>query len=138
DLKKDPSFTMDPKTFPAQYATFAVGADGGVFVAGAVDQNTSQEHVVVRHYLASGALDSGFAPPDDQMPKDMSTREVAVTPDGALLIRTDKGFSPALIRVTKTGALDSSFGDGGVLVLDAFGPRDSRALHVDAQGKILM
>lgn len=138
DLKKDPSFTMDPKTFPAQYATFAVASDGSVFVAGAVNQNTSQEHVVVRHYLASGAIDGAFTPVDDQMPKDMSARELAVTPDGALLIRSDKGFSPALIKVTKTGALDTSFGDAGVLVLDAFGPRDSRALHVDAQGKILM
>jgi uncharacterized delta-60 repeat protein len=138
-LTPDASFTFDQYKWPgASIAGVVVASDGSLYVAGTVSPNTSQEHVVVRHFTSKGKYDDAFVPSDDQMPKEIDARGFLPAADGGFLVETNKGFTPAILRLTKTGAPDVSFGTGGLLVLDDLGPRYERAMIVDEQNRILV
>jgi len=138
-LTEDTSFVFDGTKWPAtSLVGVAVAPDRSVYLAGTVDQNTSQAHVVVRHFSAAGAYDAAFAPPDDQMPKGLRPSGIALAKDGGILVRADDGFTPAVLRLTPDGAPDAAFGTAGVLLLSSLGPRYSRAMIVDGQDRIVV
>jgi uncharacterized delta-60 repeat protein len=137
DLSIDTGFAFDEQ-FPGSIAGATVAPDGKLYLAGSVAVNTSQAHVVVRRFDASGKVDATFAPDDDEMPKDMTASGIALAKDGSVLVQSDDGFTPGILRLTTSGALDTSFGNGGHLVLSKLGPRYSREMLVDGEGRILV
>ena len=98
-------------------------------------------NIVIRRYTAAGAVDSTYG-----------TGGAFTTPQGAGAVTYDvffdsqgrtllglQGESPTLRRVTAAGALDSSFGNGGVVTLVADGEFSNvRAVLPQADGKIFV
>lgn len=135
----DTSFAFEKNLWPGNVLdAVAPNADGSIYVLGAVDLNTSQEHMVVRRFLPNGKADTVFKAPDDDMPKELVPKQAIVLSDGRTIVRTDQGFTPALVALTKDGKLDTSFGKQGVLVLTMLGPRYGRQMLLDAQGRLLV
>jgi hypothetical protein len=53
-------------------------------------------------------------------------------------VRCDQGFSPCVARFTLDGRPAAGFGDDGIVVLEALGPRNSRGMLVDAEGVLVL
>ncbi|MEV4709402.1 delta-60 repeat domain-containing protein [Actinoplanes sp. NPDC049316] len=116
--------------------------DGKIVAAGSADADS----VLVR-YDAAGRPDRTFGA-GGVVSTDLGgadeTRAVAVQPDGRIVttgvaqVRADTDFATA--RYTTDGALDTSFGDGGVVITDvrrAESDDDARDLAVQPEGSIV-
>jgi uncharacterized delta-60 repeat protein len=136
----DPSFAVGTALADFHPADATVAPDGSVFVVGTA-KPTGTEQIVIEKLDATGAPVPGFgvngratSPPE----LDLRGSGIARLADGALIARCDDGFTPCLARFTAAGALDPSFGVGGILRLAALGPRYGRALAVDRAGGLLV
>jgi uncharacterized delta-60 repeat protein len=142
----------------SSFADTVVQPDGKVLVAGyATPASGSNGDLVVARLLPNGTLDSSFASNGifnssfDTNGVDQASEilaRLALAPDGGILVSfiTDHGSTSdtelGLIRLTAGGALDPSFGAGGVLLqqLGAGSPpaTQSAALAVQGDGRILV
>jgi uncharacterized delta-60 repeat protein len=125
----------------------ALGAqrDGGVVAAGVAYALSTPEFTLAR-YLASGALDSRFGSGGIVTTKVLGgsfANALAVQRDGRLVVAgraadpsRNYGDVVAVARYLPSGALDPSFGSGGVVV-DARG-QDAAGVAVDAHGRIVV
>jgi uncharacterized delta-60 repeat protein len=120
-------------------------ADGKLVVAGSVRSNATSLMLVVR-FNADGTLDTSFgtngtftvSPP----PGYSDATALAIAPDGRIVVAGSTTFiqtDMVVLRLTAAGALDPTFGTGGVKIIDFRGGLDAASgVAVLASGKILV
>lgn len=120
--------------------------DGKIVVAGSYRKsNTEPMNFTLVRYNAEGALDPGFGTGgvvSTGLGGDAYAAAVALQPDGKIVVSGSVpgpgGSDVGLVRYYANGALDSSFGNGGVVVTD-FGEYDyPAAVALQADGKIVV
>ncbi len=108
----------------------AVQTDGKIVAVGYAT-GSDKDFALVR-YNADGSLDSTFGSVGI-VTRNFNgfdvARDVAIQPDGKILVSGFNGFSGLLARFTSTGALDTSF--GGVGFVTAFSVFQALALQTD-------
>lgn len=138
----------------------AVQPDGKIVIAATVEHaggDPKDRDVAVARLLPTGALDTAFGTMGIQV-HDLSTGEaladgtftadqawgVAITADGKILVSgakksaTGSDRDHAMLRLTSTGALDTSFATGGVFSIDVASQNaDPRGLLLLADGSVL-
>lgn len=122
---------------------------GGILLAGNARRFTAAGDVLsdllLLRYTASGALDPGFGSGGvvvtDLGSASDGVSAMAVQPDGRILLAgtSGSGFSDfAVVRYTPAGALDPTFGTGGVVRTDFLGrPDRAAAVQVQPDGRIV-
>ncbi len=125
----------------------AVQADGKILVAGGRYDGSDDAFALVR-YNSDGSLDAGFGTSGvvvTEINADYGDTiyAVALQADGKILVAgltsTWGSSDIALIRYQANGALDASFGTGGIVVTDIGGGYDDgHALALQADGRILV
>jgi len=121
-------------------------ADGKLLVAGKTCPLSGSSSLLLMRYTTSGALDTGFGTQGivtTAIPSGSATGANAVAVSGTNILvaghsKIGGKFAIALARYTSSGALDSTFGSGGIVTtavgsLDA----DAAALAVQVDGKIV-
>ncbi len=126
----------------------AVQADGKIVVAG--DQYVGNRQsdfgdVLVARYDANGSVDAGFAFGGSQV-FDLANgtdqaRNVVVQPDGKILVSgvpiQNTGVEPTVLaRLDANGTFDSTFGNGGKLIIST--ARIGHGLALQPDGKLLL
>jgi uncharacterized delta-60 repeat protein len=96
----------------------SVLGDGSVLVVGdAIDGDSGRLPFVVK-LAPNGLLDTGFGDEGQLvLPAGWEIGDVLVEPDGRWLVGGSVDDIPAFFRLTQTGEIDSTFGDGGALSL---------------------
>lgn len=146
-LRLDASFAID-ETFSAEEALEGISPasaardpeSGAIYVA-ATRSDGGVDRVVVRKLGADGALDTSFGTGGTAVGALEDVEQygaLRLLPDGKLAVLCTDGFTPCVVRFEGDGTPDASFGDGGGVVLDSFGPRYPRALELDSQGRMLV
>lgn len=114
----------------------AIQADGKIVVAG-----ISDSELAVARYLPDGSLDSSFDADGrvtTTFPGGGFGYALAIQSDGKILVAGSSGVDFALARYLPDGSLDSSFDTDGKVTTD-FGASDrSKAVAIQADGKILV
>lgn len=123
-----------------QTGALALQVDGKIVVAG----SAAGDFGIVR-YTSGGALDTTFDTDGKVItaflgPTVNAGEDIAMQPDGKLVvvgtIATER--DTAIARYTTAGALDSTFGTEGRVVLNADTTEFARAVAVQSDGKILV
>jgi len=124
-----------------------VQPDGKVIVVGTANGGfLPADDWVIARYNPNGTLDTAFGNGGFfryEMPTDRSAwlYDVALQPDGKIVVTGSGTFNFAVARLTADGQLDPTFGVGGVATHDV-GPAGSQqyptTLAVQADGKILV
>ena len=101
----------------------ALQNDGGILVTVASRTATSSSAQGVLRYTSTGALDTGFGAGGfvnlhSSLPGEaLIVPSLALQTDGRILIGASrKPYDPVVLRLTATGALDTTFGIGGIAV----------------------
>ncbi len=124
----------------------AIQADGKIVAAGYSGHGDVMYDFLLARYTTSGKLDGSFGSGGKVLTDvgvDDYAFSVAVQPDGKIVaagLSTAKGSGDfALVRYTKSGALDASFGSGGKVLTDlgANSYDGASAVAVQADGKIV-
>lgn len=100
-------------------AGIAIQADGKIVAAG---QGSAGLDFLVARYGADGSLDPSFNGTGTVATNLVGTDRgyaVAIQPDGKILVGGRAGSKPAIVRYNDDGTLDTSFGSGGISVLNA-------------------
>jgi uncharacterized delta-60 repeat protein len=120
----------------------ALQSDGKILAAGfTTTTGSNPDAFALARYNSEGTLDSSFGQGGEVTTAFgsgyLAARSLAVQGDGSIVAAgfADNGNSFAVVRYTSTGALDSSFGQGG-LVTTPGGEANSVALESD--GKIVI
>ena len=133
----DPGFFAAPPSEPSAANALAVRADGAVVTAGWAERGGRRVIELAR--FQPGTLDPAFGNggiADTPVGTgDAEASALVLLPDGRLLVAGRAGGRSALLRYLPTGALDLTFGTGG-MVLGPSGP--SRAVAVQPDGAILV
>ncbi|MDD2534949.1 MAG: hypothetical protein PHW78_00045 [Macromonas bipunctata] len=138
----------------------ALQADGKVVVVGTTTSTDKTSNIVVARLLPNGQLDTSFGKANDGTPDGVvnlslgdgndTGNAVALQADGKIVVagtNTDAGSSNiAVVRLTKTGALDKTFGvgqddgtpDGVVSLSLGKGDDVASAVAVQADGKVVV
>ena len=116
----------------------ALQRDGKIVAAG-----SSTGSVSVARYLPDGSLDRSFSG-DGRLLLDLGVearaRGLAIQGNGKIVVAIDDGWTFSVARLRRAGALDKTFGDGGIASED-FSPDSSdwvRAVALDGAGGILL
>lgn len=126
----------------AELYAVALQPDGMILVAGHVRaRGLGPAQVLVARYDAAGALDRTFgdaglvflAAGESAVAKDL-----AVQPDGRILVVGSVDRDALLLRLRPDGRLDESFGDQGVSPVDFGGSDEGRAIALQEDGRILI
>jgi uncharacterized delta-60 repeat protein len=148
----DSSFDADGKLVSNIYSwrisanAVAIQSDGKIVAAGKrytlTGDNFNNQDFAVNRYNADGTLDTSFDD-DGKVTTNIQGGDilyaVAIQPDGKI-IAAGEGFNGlTLVRYNPNGSLDSSFGNGGMLVDGDNGSNRGKPLTVVVQpdGKIL-
>ena len=116
----------------------AVQRDGRIVVAG-----YSYGHIAVARYTRAGALDASFGDGGKVTTSFFSgsthqAYAVALQPDGKIVVAGNVGGDGLVVRYTRSGTLDASFGDGGRVVTDLGSDFDSfNAVALRRDGRIV-
>ncbi|MGV3658849.1 MAG: cadherin-like beta sandwich domain-containing protein [Prosthecobacter sp.] len=139
-------------SFGSGYASalsVALQSDGKIVAAGKTSMSGGQA-VALARYTAQGALDADFGAGGKlttRISAEDEAQGVAVQSDGKIVVGgwTDNGSSVyynnsfAVWRYTSTGALDTSFGSGGVAITSFGGGRDrATSLALGGDGTIVV
>ncbi|MDI1481824.1 delta-60 repeat domain-containing protein [Polyangium sp. y55x31] len=124
-------------------AAFSVRAtpDGKIISVGTTSYGSDFANAMVTRHLPDGTLDAGFGAGGvvvlDTFANAMG---VGVQPDGKLIVagETPDPSLRLVVRLDTTGALDASFGLGGIVGLDDPPHGRPRALAVDGLGRIVI
>ena len=115
----------------------AISAGGLIYAVG-----DSGGDAAVARYTAAGVLDTAFDG-DGKVVRDLggadSLRGAVAQSDGKLVAAGTTALDFAAVRFTTSGALDPTFGNAGVALVD-FGDtgEEARALALDASGKVVL
>lgn len=123
DGKRDLTFATDSRLEldvgdSPSVGRLSVLGDGSVLVVGdAIDGDSGRLPFVVK-LTPNGLLDTGFGNEGQLvLPAGWEIGDVLVEPDGRWLVGGSIDDIPAFFRLTQTGEIDSTFGDGGALSL---------------------
>jgi uncharacterized delta-60 repeat protein len=123
--------------------------DGKIVVGGYSSAAAPDNGFVLLRYNANGSLDASFGVggivTTDPPGRDNVIDGIALQPDGSIVavgrtcICTENSWDMVVARYTSAGALDASFGAGGIVITD-FTSSDDEALDVAIQndGRILV
>jgi uncharacterized delta-60 repeat protein len=128
----------------AQAGSVAVQPDGKIVVAGTVDSNPSE--FALARYNRDGSLDSSFGTGGEVMtgfganqPADATA--VAIGPNSTIIVAGTVGSAGnqefALARYLPSGALDPSFGTGGIVLTRFIGSAGANSVAVASGGSIV-
>ncbi|WP_165252755.1 Ig-like domain-containing protein [Paludisphaera soli] len=150
----DSTGSLDPTFGSGGYATtsFAVGGDRGyglgvqpdgrILLAGTSFGGNSTSNFAVARWTADGRLDptfgSGGKVQTDVPGSFDQARGLALQPDGKIVVTGSSGADMALVRYTTTGALDGSFGAGGIVVKDLGGYETASSVVLQGDGRIVV
>ncbi|RYD44229.1 MAG: hypothetical protein EOP83_31355, partial [Verrucomicrobiaceae bacterium] len=116
----------------------AVQADGKIVVAGVTTTMGNIDVAVVR-YKPNGSLDTSFDF-DGGVITDLGSattdtvKAVAIQKDGKILVAGGNGTNSVVVRYLPNGQLDTFFGSGGKLNIDAPSTDEAVALHILSDG----
>lgn len=123
-----------------EFSDLALQGDGRIVVAATSDTNGASAFTLLR-YDTDGTLDDGFGEGgvvQTTIGRSSTLEAIAVQPDGAIVAagraRTDSRRAIAVARYERDGALDTSFGDDGTILIDDAGAAaraDALALQTD-------
>jgi uncharacterized delta-60 repeat protein len=127
----------------------AIQGDGKILVGGYTSDGIQSSYMSLARVNSDGSLDAGFGSGglvnvDFGFHHDDRASAVAIQSDGKILmVGTATGSSTgddfALVRLTATGGLDSSFGTGGKVTTDfSKGPDQAFAVAIQSDGKIVV
>lgn len=147
DLSFGPGGTVTTAVtaYSEQGAAVAVQSDGKIVVVG--DTRASGGAFAIARYTPGGALDTAFGTSGTVVTRvgtgQAIANSVAIQPDGKIVVAgfasngSDDDF--AVARYLGDGSLDTSFGDGGI-VLMAIGSQtdEAAAVALQADGKIVV
>ncbi len=122
--------------------------DGKIVAVGALDDNYTSSDVVLARFDATGVLDPTFGT-GGIVTVDLGVRtrawDAALQSDGSIVVAgiiagagVPGGQDGLVLRVDTTGALDPSFGTGGVVTLDVAGQYDEIQDLLLVPGRILV
>ena len=116
-------------------------SDGKIVVAGTVQGNGPDADFALARFDANGSLDDEFGGGGivvaDYMACTDLAADIAIQPDGKIIVAGDACNDFALVRYHEDGTLDGSFGDGGWVTTDFFGDSDRISeIALDRGGKI--
>jgi uncharacterized delta-60 repeat protein len=115
----------------------AVGTDGAIVVVG-----RSLDSVAVAKYLSDGSLDDSFSGDGKaRFPMDGPGigNDVALQPDGRIVVVGTNGSDLAVLRLHANGTPDGTFGGDGLVTTDVGAGYDAaRAVVVAPSGKIVV
>jgi uncharacterized delta-60 repeat protein/CSLREA domain-containing protein len=119
-----------------------VMADGRIVVVGYSTISSSLDISLAR-YLADGSLDTSFGGGTGKVLTGLASRDaghqVVVQADGRILVAGESSGDFLLARFTAAGALDATFGTGGVVTTVFAGSSDlARAMEIQPDGRILL
>lgn len=123
----------------------AIQGDGKIVVAGYAFNGLNDDMAVVR-YTRRGALDTtfdgdGIQTTTAQLNANFDrANDVAIQPDGRIVLAgftTYANDDTTLVRLTKTGAFDDSFGVGGIKTINAGRDDRANAIRILPSGKIM-
>ncbi len=125
--------------------TSVVQPDGKIIVAGEAGEPSPMKLAVAR-YNADGSLDSSFGNSGTLLiqvgPAKSYARNIAVQADGKILIGAytydDVAADFAIVRLNENGALDNSFGNNGITIVDNGSHEIVDAMTILNDGKILL
>lgn len=149
----DPSFGMGGRVTtsfsgPSGAEDVAIQTDGKIVAAGfARDFETGLQSFAVVRYNTNGSLDttfgSGGSVITDIFGCDSDARAVAIQSDGKIVVAgtvcaNTSASDFGLVRYDSDGALDPTFGAGGIVTTDLFGQADElNDIAIDSNGKIV-
>jgi uncharacterized delta-60 repeat protein len=122
----------------------ALGPGGSVVLAGRAYKSDGNSDLAVVRYTSSGALDTSFSGDGIQtidVGEADNLHDVAVQSDGKIVAVGYAGLGFLVIRLLSNGALDESFGSGGIVDSNVGDPsyRDSAAgIEVLGDGKLVV
>jgi len=126
-------------------AAVAVQRDGKVLVAGPRRGPAGGSRALVARYLTNGRLDRSFGSGGVVTfgfgVRVSDARDLAVQPDGRIVVAGLAGDDFAVARVSPDGTLDQTFGQGGRVTTDlgaAVDPDGGEAVALQPDGKIVV
>lgn len=120
----------------------AVQSDGKIVAVG-LGPGTIEPNIAIVRYNPDGSLDSSFGSngivlSDISIGSTDHAKKVLIQPDGRLLIVGTTGAQQFVARYLTSGALDASFGSGGVArAITAGTTANGESIALQADGKIL-
>ena len=114
----------------------ALQTDGKIVVAG-----RSDDRFALARYTITGTLDSDFGTGGivtTPFSNGASGNDVAIQPDGNIVVAGSSNNNFALARYTITGTLDNTFGAGGVITTDLGGNDVAYGLALQPDGNIVV
>jgi uncharacterized delta-60 repeat protein len=145
-ISRNVSVPAAPPNGPQDYAFgVAVQPGGEIVVAGSASPTTGPGHGLVARFTSAGALDTtfngtGFA--ITPIGSNSSANAVALQPNGKIVTAGRANISTkdniAVVRYLSTGALDSSFGTGGIVTLAFAGGAGAQSVALEPGGAIFV
>jgi len=121
----------------------AVQSDGKIVAAGYRIAASDNWSWVIGRFSSAGVVDTTFGtggfvtlditPSGGELP-----RELAIQPDGRIVVAGRLNDLPTVVRLTSGGALDTSFGTGGKVVVGWAGVYSVGGLAIQSDGKIIV
>jgi uncharacterized delta-60 repeat protein len=121
----------------------ALLSDGRILVAGHTNAGPTPRNLFIARFGLTGSTDTGFGSGGVTI-IDLGGDEVsgahnlAVQPDGKILVSSGSAENLKVVRLTAGGSFDSSFGNGGVATIDSGGPDFAGRVALQPDGKILV
>ncbi|MFT3681557.1 MAG: hypothetical protein QM791_14900 [Ferruginibacter sp.] len=129
------------KRVSSYYTCTAVQGDGKSLAAGYAWDGLHYDFALVRYNL-DGTLDMSFNKTGKQVISfdtvDSKVKDIAILPDGKILLVGNAGDDIAIARYRPDGSPDSSFNGNGRLMEDSGGMDFANTVAVQADGKILV
>lgn len=143
DGSLDPSFGFDGVLdywcdFKGDVSGVAIdSADRTVFTGTSRDYNFMSQEICAVRLLSNGELDHSFSG-DGKFTLDTTSlaTDVAIDPAGRVLLASDDGLTA--VRLTEGGALDPTFGEGGVASLHLGQESEAQAIAADPFGRVVL
>jgi uncharacterized delta-60 repeat protein len=118
----------------------AIQPDGKIVVVGNSGPNATQDFAVTR-LLANGNVDGSFGGSGRVLIDaggDDFGHDVALQPDGKIVVAGNFGDDAGVARLNADGTLDTSFGSGGKARVDFGGQDQAAALALQPDGKLVV
>jgi uncharacterized delta-60 repeat protein len=134
----------DGKPSSAHAVALALGPDGSIVLAGQIYRSGTDYPLAFARLTPTGTLDTSFSGDGIltlEMGPNVSVNGVAVQPDGKIVAVGESGSGFLVLRLLPNGALDESFGSGGIVSTSVGDPayRDAAAaVAVLGDGKIVV
>ncbi|HOT92846.1 MAG TPA: delta-60 repeat domain-containing protein [Anaerolineae bacterium] len=133
--------TTDVNQTSEQANAVAIQPDGKIVVAGSANDGIKPAIILVR-YTTQGALDNGFGANGivtTTFPEGgVSAQALALQSDGKIVAAGFGAGNFALARYTTSGALDSTFGAGGIVTASVGTGQEWYDVAIQPDGKILV